>query len=109
MENCQKGSAELYIYGSEGFGRGSAKSYGKFEDELDNWQDTISWIGFKGPTNVRLESCNEIIQSFLEGRHIDPYTYHDDQTDIIMCPGPDMYNGLFGSKPRTSRSRPRHL
>ena len=65
----------------EGFGRGSAKSYGKFKDEPDDWPDTISWIGFKGPTNVRLESCNEIIQSFLEGRNIDPYTYHDDPTD----------------------------
>ena len=67
--------------GVEGFGKGSAKSYGKFKDQPDNWPDTISWIGFKGPTNLRLDSCNEIIQSFLEGRHIDPYTYHDDPTD----------------------------
>ena len=65
----------------EGFGKGSKKSYGKFKDKPDNWPDTISWISFKGPTNLRLENCNEIIQSFLEGRHIDPYTYHDNTTD----------------------------
>ena len=35
-----------------GFGRGSAKSYGKFKDEPDNWPDTIGWIGFKGPTKI---------------------------------------------------------
>ena len=46
----------------EGFGKRPTKSYGKFQNEPDNWPDTISWRGVNGPTNVRLLSCNEIIQ-----------------------------------------------
>ena len=60
----------------EGFGKGSNKCYGRIEDEPDHWPDTIGWVGFKGPSHVKLESCNEIIQSFLEGRQVDLYSYH---------------------------------
>ena len=66
----------------EGFGKGSTKRYGKPQDEPENWPDTIGWVGFKGPSHVRLESCNEIIQSFLEGRQIDPNSYHLTERDV---------------------------
>ena len=48
----------------EGFGKRPTKSYGKFQNEPDNWPDTISW---RGTTNVRLLSCNEIIQFLSVG------------------------------------------
>ena len=38
----------------EGFGKGSNKCYGRIEDEPDHWPDTIGWVGFKGPSHVKL-------------------------------------------------------
>lgn len=60
----------------EGFGKGSNKRYGRIEDKPDHWPDTIGWVGFKGSSHVKLESCIEIIQSFLEGRQVDFNSYH---------------------------------
>ena len=60
----------------EGFGKGSKKCFGKDKDEPENWPDTIAWTTFKGPSYTNLETCNEIIESFLSSHHLDPYEYH---------------------------------
>ena len=52
------------------------KCFGKDKDEPENWPDTIAWTTFKGPSYTNLETCNEIIESFLSSRHLDPYEYH---------------------------------
>jgi len=61
----------------EGFGKGSKKCFGREEDRPEHWPETVSWATFKGYSSANIETCNDIIQSFLRSRHLDPWEYHD--------------------------------
>ena len=56
--------------------KGKKSASEKKKISLKNWPDTIAWTTFKGHSFANLETCNEIIESFLSSRHLDPFEYH---------------------------------
>ena len=82
-----------HILEVEGFGAGSKKTYGKPKDEPDSWPDTISWETFKSPSFAKLETCNEIIESFLESRQTNVNSYHVGSQEHLENEGDEAADG----------------